>query len=349
MATRNLTAVEGLRSLLFLGVFLFHCVSGWFPIGWGGVEAFLVIGAYFLTSKQLKLERQNIKIGYSFWHRIKRLYPVYLTLLVIFTALYVVTKRHLTAEPIWYFFSFQNFRCLFESATYHLDGFLGHFWYVGLDVWLFLIWVVLMRLVPRERLRVAFISTLIIGLLWRTSFILLRPDNISLSYMIPIGQLDCWSIGGLLALNVHEKGNNNRVMWAELVLGLAGMIAIIAYNANAHSVSFSEGYRLYKSAEGYMDNPITGNIHFFIALLSVGLLRYCIDTTKKHPVLSTAPLVALGGMTYELYCFHYPIRAFVKIVIHNQILMVVTALLITLIVSWIWCKWVTPQINKVIK
>ena len=43
MATRNLTAVEGLRFLLFLGIFVFHCVSNWLPIGWGGVEAFLVI------------------------------------------------------------------------------------------------------------------------------------------------------------------------------------------------------------------------------------------------------------------------------------------------------------------
>ena len=315
----------------------------------GGVEAFLVIGAYFLTSKQLKSERQNIKIGNSFWHRIKRLYPVYLTLLIIFTALYVITKRQMTAEPLWYLFSLQNFRCLFESATYHLDSFLGHFWYIGLDVWLFLIWVIIMRFVPRERLSLAFIASLIVGLLWRTSFILLIPDNVSLGYMIPIGQLDCWSIGGLLALNVREKGNNNRVMWTELTLGLVGIIAIIAYNAYVHSTSFTGGYLLYRSADGYMDNPITGNIHFFIALLSVGLLRYCIDTTKKHPVLSAAPLVALGGMTYELYCFHYPIRTFVKLFIQNKLLVVLIALLITCVVSVLWCRWVVPQTKRIIK
>ncbi len=315
----------------------------------GGVEAFLVISAYFLTSKQLKSERKNIKVGDSFWHRIKRLYPVYITLLVIFTALYVVTKRQMIAEPLWYLFSLQNFRCLFETATYHLDSFVGHFWYIGLDVWLFLIWVIIMRFVPKERLKAAFIASLILGLTWRTSFIFMRPDNMSLSYMIPVGQLDCWSMGGLLALNVKEKGNNNKVMWAELLIGFAGMVAIIAYNAYVHLTSFIGGYLLYRSADGYMDDPITGNIHLFIALLSVGLLRYCVDTTKKHPVLSATPLVVLGGMTYELYCFHYPIRAFVKLVIHNQLLMVITALLITIVASLIWCKWVTPQINKGIK
>lgn len=134
----------------------------------------------------------------------------------------------------------------------------------------------------------------------------------SLSYMIPIGQLDCWSIGGLLALIVNQNGNNNKVMWLELVLGLAGILAIIAYNAYVHSTTFAEGYQLFKSAEGYMDNPISGNIHFFIALLFAGFLRYCIDTTKKHPILSAVPLVGLGGMTYELYCFHLSNKSFGK-------------------------------------
>lgn len=312
----------------------------------GGVEAFLVIGAYFLTSKQLKSERQNIKVGDSFWHRIKRLYPVYLTLLILFTALYVVTKRQMIAEPLWYLFSLQNFRCLFESATYHLDSFLGHFWYIGLDVWLFLIWVIIMRLVPKERLKAAFIASLIIGMMWRTSLILMRPDNMSLSYMIPIGQLDCWSLGGLLALNVKEKGNNNKVMWSELILGLVGVLAIIAYNAYVHSTTFAEGYQLYKSAEGYMDNPISGNIHLFIALLSVGLLRYCIDTTKKHPLLTATPLVALGGMTYELYCFHYPIKVLIKHVIPNQFMMLFVALIATCLFSYLWCRLITPILNK---
>lgn len=138
-------------------------------------------------------------------------------------------------------------------------------------------------------------------------------------------------------------------MWAELVIGLIGIIVIIVYNGYIHSTSFTEGYQLYKSAEGYMNKPITGNIHFFIALLSVGFLRYCIDTNKKHPVLSAVPLVGLGGMTYELYCFHYPIGSFVKLFICNQILVLVTALLITLVVSLMWCKWAIPQINKILK
>lgn len=269
-------------------------------------------------------------------------------LLCVFTVLLVAAKRKLIAEPLWYLFSLQNFRCLFDTATYSLDAFLGHFWYIGLDVWLFLIWIVIMRLVPRKHLRIAFVESLIIGLLWRTSFILLRPDNMSLSYMIPVGQLDCWSIGGLVALNVNEKGVNNKAMWVEMIAGFVGILVIIAYNAHLHSTSFTRGYLCFRGAEGYMDNPITGNIHIFIALLSAGLLRYCIDTTKKRPLLSAAPMVALGGMTYELYCFHLPIRFGVGYFIKNDILMIIAALITTIGVSLLWNKLAMPVIKRVI-
>ena len=121
-----------------------------------GVEAFLVIASYFLTSKFLKTEQSEIAVGEVFLHRIKRLYPAYLTIVLLFTVVLFAHTRRVNPESLWYILSLQNFRVLFEHATYDLDGFLGHFWYIGLDVWLFLLWVVIMRMVPRKYLKVAF-------------------------------------------------------------------------------------------------------------------------------------------------------------------------------------------------
>ena len=315
----------------------------------GGVEAFLVIGAFFLTRKQLKVEQEQIHVGKSFAHRIKRLYPLYISLVLLATAGYVYATHRLTAEPLWYLFSAQNFRCLFENATYHFDFLLGHFWYISLDVWLFLVWVIVMRLVPRKHLRTAFIISLLIGIIWRTLFIIYVPENISIAYMIPIGMMDCWALGGLVALNVNEKGANKNVMWMEIAIGLLGIVAITMYNAHLQDIDFGEAYQLFRRPSGYMLNPITGNIHFFIAFLFAGVLRYCIDTNRKHPVLAAAPLVALGGMTYELYCFHYPVRYAVKHFIHNDVLMVIVALIATYVVTVLWNKLAMPVVHKIIK
>lgn len=349
MATRNLTAVEGLRFLLFLGIFLFHCVSDWLPIGWGGVQAFLVIGSFFLTRKYVEQDSPQIKVGQAFSKRIKRLYPVYLTIVLFFTLAYLLYSGVLKTDVFWYIFSAQNFRCLFENASWSLDCFLGHFWYISLDVWLFLIWVLILRFVPKKHLKTTFTISLFVGILWRTLFIIYVPENISIAYMIPIGMMDSWALGGLVALNVRERGTNSKLMWSEIIVGLLGVVLLTVYNAYLHGCSFGESYQLYRTAGGYMQNPLTGQTYFFVALFFAGMLRYCTDTKIKHPILSAAPLVALGGMTYELYCFHYPVRYAAKHFINNDVLMVIVALIATYVVTVLWNKLAMPIVQKIIR
>lgn len=313
----------------------------------GGVEAFLVIGSFFLTSKYLKHEQQEIKVGETFLHRIKRLYPIYLTLVLVFSLALLLYIKGISFEPLWYIFSLQNFRILFENATYSLDSFIGHFWYIGLDVWLFLLWVIIMRLVPRRHLRIAMVFSVFLGIAWRTTCIL--TGKYEASYMIPVGQLDCWTLGGLAALSIKEKGKNDFLMWLEIVLGLCGVIALTLYNTQISGLDIEDSYQLWHSSEGYTHNVLTGNVHFVIAVLSVGLLRYCVDTSRRHPVLSAAPLVALGGMTYELYCFHYPIRYAVRHFIQNEVIMIIIALVGTLIVAYFWNKFAMPVFKRVLR
>ncbi len=313
----------------------------------GGVEAFLVIGSFFLTSKILRNNQSEIIVSKAFLNRIKRLYPVYVTIIVFAILLSLIIKIGKPIDSIWYFLSAQNFRCLFDGDWTSLDLLLGHFWYIALDVWLFLAWILLLKVVPRKHYRVSFIAALAIGIAWRTSLLLLKPDNISLSYVIPLGMLDSFAIGGLVALNVKENGNDDRLMWVDIMVGGIGVVLLTIYNASFHGCTVGEAYQLFHSASGYMLNPITGNTYFFVALFFAGVLRYCINTTKQHPILSYAPLVALGSMTYELYCFHFPIRTIVQHFVANEVIMIVVALIITCLVSYIWSKWLTPIISKV--
>lgn len=99
MASRSYTAVEGLRFLLFLGIFGFHCISLWFPIGWGG-QAFLVIGAFFLTKKFINKNLKSIAIGDAFLHRIKRLYPVYIIIIVSAVAIFAISQHQINVDSI---------------------------------------------------------------------------------------------------------------------------------------------------------------------------------------------------------------------------------------------------------
>ena len=267
----------------------------------GGVQAFLVISAYFLTSKYLKYEQHSVSVGDAFKHRIKRLYPVYLTLVLLFSTFLIVYTKRINAEPLWYILSLQNFRVLFNGATYQLDNFIGHFWYICLDVWLFLLWVTVLRIVTRKHLRKVFVISIILGLTWRTLAIFW--GKYSASYMIPLGQLDSWALGGLLALNIRDKGHNKSLMCAEIILGLVGISFMTYYNAHLSECNVSEAFQLWSNS---------------------------------------------GGLSYELYCFHYPIKFFADKFIQNDVLMLLLALFFTCLVSFLWNKWMTPLLKRII-
>jgi peptidoglycan/LPS O-acetylase OafA/YrhL len=350
MANRKFTAVEGLRFLLFLGVFFFHCSFEWFSMSWGGgVQAFLVIGSFFMTCKYLDYDKSEIKIGKSFLHRVKRLYPVYIIIIIGVMVIFTIRKSGIVKDALWYVFVLQNFRCLFDGVGKSLESLLGHFWYIGLDLWLFFIWIMLLKFIPQRRLKAVFIASLCFGLLWRTFFIVVCQTNLSISYVIPLGQLDCWAIGGLLALNVRNKGLNERMMWTDILVGIVGILLMVAFNALRNHCDYYSAYKLFSTASGYMDSPLLGNVHLFKGILAAGLLRYCIDTNKKHVILSSRPLVALGGMTYELYCFHLPMISVSYYVIKNKIIMAFTALIATYLVSLLWCKFIDPLVKKVMR
>ena len=98
------------------------------------VGVVLVIASYFLTSKFLKTEQSEIAVGEVFLHRIKRLYPAYLTIVFLFTVVLFAHTRRVNPESLWYILSLQNFRVLFDHATYDLDGSLV---ISGILVWMY--------------------------------------------------------------------------------------------------------------------------------------------------------------------------------------------------------------------
>lgn len=53
MAGDRISAIQGYRFLLFFAVFLFHCVSSWFSVGWGGRSGVSGPFVVFLDKKNI--------------------------------------------------------------------------------------------------------------------------------------------------------------------------------------------------------------------------------------------------------------------------------------------------------
>ena len=114
---RDNLSIEGLRVVLFLCIFLFHAWGEMFPLGWVGINFFLVITAYFFTKKWLQKPQSEVYVRQALWKRALRLYPSYLTVVLTMTALYIVARRQLPGDFFSYFLFAQNYQLEFVPDT----------------------------------------------------------------------------------------------------------------------------------------------------------------------------------------------------------------------------------------
>lgn len=340
----RIKSIESLRFILFLGIFLFHSVSSWFSIGWGGVQSFLVISSFFLTGKLIDLSNEKIRPLELLKRRIKRIYPAYLLLVIAFTLIFVLYKKEFPNDFIWYLFSAQNFFWSFTGCSSAISTFTAHTWYITLDMYLFIIWILLFKFFAREHYKKLCIVAILFAVCYRTISILFF-DNIFLTYTMPWSMLDTFGLGGLLALAVKEDSVNKSCL-PEIIIGSVGIIGCILISAVSNHLSVLESYQSFRSASGYANSIVLVNVFLFFSILTIGLLKYCLY--NKHTLLENPILVKLGGLSYILYMFHWPILQCIKHFTDNPALIITSGLILSIFVAWMWDKLVEPQIRKLL-
>jgi len=312
----------------------------------GGVQIFLVITSYLLTARWLEKERQEVNPLKLFEKRILRLYPTYLTLIIPVALAYIVLKQAIPDDLVWYLFSAQNFYWVITDYTSNLITFTAHTWYITLDVYLFLIWILVLRIVPRKHFRTVCWIAILIAFAHR---ILTEEftDNSFAVYILPFGQLDSFALGGLLAYDLKQGENTVRKSVVDLIIGLAGILVCIVCLAQSKSTSLLSAIGTFNGTNP-VSNPITANVFFFIGLLGIGLIRYCL-LPIKHPVLSNSYMAEVGTWTYVLYIVHWPILVVAKHFMGKTVLMAISALIVSMLLAWMWMRFIEPSTVKLFK
>ncbi len=337
---RDNLSIEGLRVILFLCIFLFHAWGQLFPIGWAGINTFLVITAYFFTLKLLKKPQTDICLKEMLWKRAARLYPAYLAVLITMSALYVLGRHQLPADFFSYFLFAQNFHWEFIPKTTEVPG-CGHFWYLTLDFYLVLIWLLVFKFVPRRKLKFTFVALLVFSVIYR-SLCAYYTDSITLSYTMPWGMMDAFVAGGLLAIMTAEE-SKTKLPWIALILGLIGFGLCVYATSERFDINLLDALVQYRKASGYADNPFTVQIHLVMVLLSIFVVWLCVCKRRHYGILSNGHLAKLGGVTYELYVFHLPIIWLLNSLTNNHVIIIFLGLITTIATTLVWKHFVDPK------
>lgn len=305
----------------------------------GGVEFYLFITAFLLTSKLLNVkEKEDIQVGKIILKRWKRLSPLFYLVVFLLTIYFCFQEQKIfIPDDFWSFIPFwQNFFWLINPEATKVPA-CFHFWYLTLDFYLFIVWAILFRLVDRSKMKLVLSCLLLFSIIYRSVCPLISDNNVILSYTMPWGMFDTFALGSLAAVNFKEDKTvfRNKAILS-FVLGSVLFVLCMAFMIKLQSVGAITGVLMFSSAEYYGHHPVTIQIILAMTLFAYSAVWFCLADRKHYGVLSNASIAKLGTMSYELYVLHFPVLFFTRQYVTNIFVVAVIAITATILLSFLW-------------
>jgi peptidoglycan/LPS O-acetylase OafA/YrhL len=307
----KVSGFDGFRAMSFLAVFVFHAYGGF---GYLGVQAFFVLSGFLITEILVESKASEPAGAYFanfYGRRSLRIFPLYYLYLaaVAVACAYLsgtsayeeVAKRSTELFP-WAISYALNFK--FALLGPHESPFLGHLWTLAVEEQFYLVWPLVIVLVPARHLQAALLSLVVLGPLLRGVELLLSepyahaPAPDIFVYALPLSHVDAFATGGYAALFMRPSNRLGRwILPMSVATILVGMATAQLNTGSYHLSSF--GYPSFMRDSG---KPVWGyTLVNVVSALVVVQLRggLFLPWLFEHRTL-----VRLGRMSYGLYVYH---------------------------------------------
>ena len=180
---------DGVRAFAFGSVFAYHAIH--LPYGQLGVDLFFVLSGFLITRNLIELRSATRRsaLGVFFYRRLLRIVPPYYLALVVMLA----TCTFPLHETPWYFGFASNIR---DSLYPVLEGPMVTMWSIAVEEQFYLLWPLVVLLVPRRYLGRAFGLAMLGAVVFRLAV----HGNGDAVYRLMFSRMDLLAAGGLLAL-----------------------------------------------------------------------------------------------------------------------------------------------------
>lgn len=297
--------IEGMRTIAVGVVLAFHAGLPWFSGGFVGVDVFFVLSGFLITGLLAREVAQTgrVRIG-NFWaRRVKRLLPASATVLafsalVTYVWLPITQRQDFGGDIISAALYVVNWRLADRSVDYLAEDIgaspVQHYWSLSVEEQFYVIWPLLMlvvALVAAKRWRLGAFGVL--GLVTAASFAYsVQQSHSSPGTAFFVSTTRIWElgIGALLALSVTRVGRLPGVLRA--IGGWVGLAAI------TYATLFFDGSTTWPGVNALV--PTVG---------AALMIASGITTAPFSPqrLLSVRPMVWIGGLSYSIYLWHWPL------------------------------------------
>jgi peptidoglycan/LPS O-acetylase OafA/YrhL len=300
--------LDGLRGVAVLLVLLYHARAG-VSGGYVGVDVFLVLSGFLITSLLLRESDQGAVSLWGFWsRRARRLLPVSAVVVVftVFVGLLLLEPQRLSrlsGDVVSVATFSSNFRFLETHGDYlgglSLPSPLLHFWSLALEEQFYLLWPLLLVPVLRISRRRPYALPVVTASLLFGSLalsVLLTASRPAFSYyLLPTRAWEMFA-GALLAAcwSPSTRRLDDLVVGLRVrsVIGTVGLGSILAAALLFGSSTVFPGWAA--------TLPVAGTL----LVLAAG------GSSVSGRLLSSAPLVWLGARSYGAYLWHWPLLVF---------------------------------------
>lgn len=296
-----------LNGIRFVAVFLV-LMDHWlvpvmpFPTGHLGVVIFFVLSGFLIT-RILFESADDVRANQaSPWQKIIRF--VFRRSLRIFPIYYIV----LGIGFLWNISNFNDIWVWLISYTPNLYmmwkgtwlGVWDHVWSLAVEEQYYLIFPYFIIFLSQKKYKYIFISMLIIGVTCRLYyFIFSSQEWIELkwlvSYVNPLGAIDCFGFGGILAYLYHFK----KLKFSLLVKSYIPMILFLLFFLMVLLASSMSQYRYDNIWFMVFERSIAALFAFFFIAMAVAEKKSLWASFLSHRIISY-----LGKISYGLYLYH---------------------------------------------
>lgn len=314
-SSNHLPELDGIRGLAILGVLLSHGVGlpGIFdaipgsissvvfryiavPL-WGGVDLFFVLSGFLITGILLKTKHSKDYFSSFYARRVLRIFPIYyLTLISSLVLGRFSTMIHSLLPPytslkVAYFLYLQNWPNFWHGQPM-LSGLWGAYWSLAIEEQFYMVWPLLVAVLPEPKLFKACIVGIILALSLRILLSLYYSGiNFGLAQMSTC-RVDGLLAGAACAIYMSEKGRPVPIKW--IVIFAAVGVTLIGYISVFHT------FELIWTKRWMLTVGITSFALLSTALVAVS--QYHFPLVQRF--LATRLLREAGKYSYGMYVYH---------------------------------------------
>jgi peptidoglycan/LPS O-acetylase OafA/YrhL len=292
--------LDGLRGIAIVAVLLYH-IGGKLPgihlelisrYGWGGVDLFFVISGFLITGILLDSTGSRHYFRNFYIRRVIRIWPLYFALLTFVFVLLPWLVPTLRERIFFQCHPWQSYLLFLQNFFVHSFGIgpVGVTWSLAIEEQFYLVWPLVILLLPRRFLPALLIGVVLLSPVLRTLAQWLGAGP-TILYTHTIFRLDSICAGALFAVWIRTgQFSRERASKISAALVCTGLIACAA--------------TLWR----WPASPASANLRFSaLATFSFGLLGCALLAEPKSFLcrsLTPSWLCYIGKISFGLYLLH---------------------------------------------